>query len=33
MRERLRQFRGELEISSNGHGTTVNAIIPLSEAL
>ncbi len=33
MRERLRQFRGELEISSNGHGTTVNAIIPLSEAI
>ena len=33
MRERLRQFRGELEISSNGQGTTVNAIIPLTEAI
>lgn len=33
MRERLRQLRGELEISSNGQGTTVNAIIPLSEVL
>jgi PAS domain S-box-containing protein len=34
MRERMRQLGGRLEISSNGQGTTVRAILPLvSEAL
>jgi two-component system NarL family sensor kinase len=32
MRERLRQLRGELEISSGSQGTSIHAIIPLSEA-
>ena len=32
MRERLRQLRGQLEINSNSQGTSVHAIIPLSEA-
>jgi PAS domain S-box-containing protein len=32
MRERLRQLRGQLEINSNGQGTSVHAIIPVSEA-
>lgn len=32
MRERLRQLRGQLDIDSGSHGTTVHAIIPLSEA-
>jgi two-component system, NarL family, sensor kinase len=29
MRERLRQLGGQLEIHSNGHGTTVRAVLPL----
>jgi two-component system, NarL family, sensor kinase len=33
MRERLRQLRGQLEITSDSQGTTVHAIIPLSEAV
>ena len=32
MRERLRQLRGQLEINSNSQGTSVHAIIPVSEA-
>jgi PAS domain S-box-containing protein len=32
MRERLRQLRGELEITSSSEGTKIHAIIPLSEA-
>jgi signal transduction histidine kinase len=32
MRERLRQLGGELNITSNGQGTTVHVTIPLSEA-
>ena len=32
MRERLRQLRGELEITSSSDGTRIHAIIPLSEA-
>jgi PAS domain S-box-containing protein len=32
MRERLRQLHGQLDIDSNSQGTTVHAIIPLSEA-
>jgi PAS domain S-box-containing protein len=32
MRERLRQLRGQLEVDSNSQGTSVHAIIPLSEA-
>jgi PAS domain S-box-containing protein len=32
MRERLRQLRGELEITSGNQGTSVHAIIPLKEA-
>ena len=32
MRERLRQLNGNLEITSNGQGTTVHVTIPLSEA-
>ncbi len=32
MRERLRQLRGELEIMSDNHGTSIHVIIPLSEA-
>ena len=32
MRERLRQFPGKLEISSDSQGTRIHAIIPLSEA-
>ena len=32
MRERLRQLQGEMEIISSGQGTTIHAIIPLSEA-
>ena len=32
MRERLRQLRGELEISSGNQGTSIHVIIPLSEA-
>jgi PAS domain S-box-containing protein len=31
MRERLRQLQGEMEIISSGQGTTIHAIIPLSE--
>lgn len=33
MRERLRQLRGQLEITSDSGGTTVHVIIPLSEAV
>jgi len=33
MRERLRQLRGELEISSGSQGTSIHVIIPLSEAV
>ena len=33
MRERLRQLHGRLEITSNGQGTTVQVIIPLTEAV
>jgi anti-sigma regulatory factor (Ser/Thr protein kinase) len=29
MRERLSEFNGELEIESDGHGTTMRAIVPL----
>ena len=32
MRQRLLQLGGRLEISSNGHGTTVTAIVPLTSA-
>ena len=32
MRERLRQLRGQLEINSSSQGTSIHAIIPLSEA-
>jgi PAS domain S-box-containing protein len=32
MRERLRQLRGQLEINSNSQGTSIHAIIPVSEA-
>ena len=32
MRERLRQLRGQLEIYSSSQGTSIHAIIPLSEA-
>jgi PAS domain S-box-containing protein len=32
MRERLRQLRGELEITSGSQGTSIHVIIPLSEA-
>jgi len=32
MRERLRQLRGELEITSSSDGTRIHVIIPLSEA-
>ncbi len=32
MRERLRQLRGELEVTSSGKGTTIHVITPLSEA-
>ena len=32
MRERLRQFRGQLEIDSSSRGTSVHAIIPMREA-
>ena len=32
MRERLRQLRGQLEINSHSQGTSVHAIIPVSEA-
>ena len=32
MRERLRQFNGKLEVSSDSQGTRIHAIIPLSEA-
>ena len=32
MRERLRQLRGQLEIDSNSHGTSVHAVIPIREA-
>jgi len=32
MRERLHQLGGQLEISSDSQGTSVHAIIPLSEA-
>lgn len=32
MRERLRQLRGQLEINSNSQGTSVHAIIRISEA-
>lgn len=32
MRERLRQFDGKLEVSSDSQGTRIHAIIPLSEA-
>ncbi len=31
MRERLRQFRGQLDIDSSSQGTTIHAIVPLSE--
>jgi PAS domain S-box-containing protein len=31
MRERLRQFRGEMSIHSNGSGTTILVTIPISE--
>jgi len=31
MRERLRQFRGELEITSGSQGTSIHAILPLRE--
>jgi signal transduction histidine kinase len=33
MRERLRQLRGELEITSGNQGTSIHVIIPLSEAV
>ena len=33
MRERLRQLRGELEITSGSQGTSIHVIIPLSEAV
>jgi len=33
MQERLRQLRGQLEITSNGQGTTVHVTIPLREAI
>jgi len=32
MRERVRQLGGQLDITSNNAGTTVNVIIPVSEA-
>ena len=32
MRERIRQFRGNLDISSNSHGTKVRVTIPLTPA-
>jgi two-component system, NarL family, sensor kinase len=31
MRERVRQFGGRLEIRSNGHGTSIRAIVPLDD--
>ena len=31
MRERLRQLRGQLDIDSSSQGTTIHAIVPLSE--
>ena len=31
MRERLNELNGRLEIDSDGHGTTIRAVIPLSE--
>jgi signal transduction histidine kinase len=33
MRERLRQFQGELIIESNSSGTTVVVTIPISQSL
>lgn len=30
MKQRLRQLGGKLEITSNGHGTTVSAVVPLA---
>ena len=33
MRERVKQFGGSLEISSNGHGTLVVAHLPLTDSL
>jgi signal transduction histidine kinase len=33
MRERLRHFRGDLVIESDGSGTKVNATVPLKTAL
>jgi len=32
MQERLRQLRGQLEITSSSQGTSIHAILPLSEA-
>jgi two-component system, NarL family, sensor kinase len=32
MRERVRQLGGSMEIRSNGHGTTVIAMVPLAES-
>jgi len=32
MRERIRQLGGRMEIRSNGHGTTVIAVVPLAES-
>jgi len=33
MRERVRQFNGEMKIESNGSGTTISAIFPLGSEL
>jgi PAS domain S-box-containing protein len=33
MRQRLRQLGGNLEILSNGHGTTISAVVPLTNGV
>ena len=32
MKERIRQLGGDLEVSSNGHGTIVTATVPVQKA-
>lgn len=33
MKQRLRQLGGKLEITSNGHGTTVSAVVPVTNGV